>query len=282
MSKLSWFAFEVDAWLRDTACLTHTARSVWINILTMAWNEPERGLYQRPISAFQIEHRLTIDETTSILKELELVANVTHHDDLVTIKSRRMYKHGIALKKHADRQKRYMKKSSNDASVTHEFKSVTDKKLEVRKKEDVNTNGHTHKALVDDPDFMKPIGPGLAPKPLNLALLYLQRNASRRPPREVVSLPEPVQKVLLCFKACQRAPGDNRDDKGWDRVFFKKLAPDAEDLLDVFGGDYRMAVQCMGDLVGELRDKGLKFTLSTIVKHSAEWRYKNVVETSKA
>lgn len=130
----------------------------------------------------------------------------------------------------------------------------------------------------DTPAFMQPVGQELTVVP-DLVQAFLKKTAGQPRPREVISLPEKTRNILLVFKAVQ---GFDLNDEKWNLVYFKKLANDAEDLLDVFGGDLKMAAMCLSEIAGEFRGKGYSFTLATIVKHAAEWKYKNAPKDPQA
>lgn len=121
---------------------------------------------------------------------------------------------------------------------------------------------------------MKPATPT---PPADLATRYIsglngKKQAAKRAPPPVPVLDEPVRKLLLCYKTMQ---GYELDDASWDRIYFRRFAVVAEELVLVFGGDYKIAVACLSDLGDAFTQKGFTWTLDTIVKHAAEWRYKN-------
>lgn len=100
----------------------------------------------------------------------------------------------------------------------------------------------------------------------------LKARRAPEPRKAIPALAEPVRKLLLCYKVTQ---GYKIDDTEWDRVYFRRLAEHAKDLIAVFGGDYQLAVMCLGDLGDQFTQKGFTWTLNTIITHAAEWRYKN-------
>jgi phage replication O-like protein O len=148
-------------------------------------------------------------------------------------------------------------------------------------KNEGDTNGVKNTGIMSpSPDFMNPISHSLSEVPnLVHAFLHKSQNINQRRPRTTLTLAEPTRNVLLCFKVTQNF---DLKDEDWNRVYFKKLADDADDLLDVFAGDWKLAAKCCADIAGEFRGKGLKFTLKTIVNHAAEWRYKHAITSSPA
>lgn len=125
------------------------------------------------------------------------------------------------------------------------------------------------------PDFLKPIQPVTGP-PSDLASRYInglnQREVAQKRKREPVVLPEPLRNLLLCFKATQ---GYESSHAEWDRVCIKRYANDAADLLALFDGNWKLAVQCIAEVGGRLSDIQRSWTLDTIIKHAPEWRSQN-------
>ncbi len=96
MTKLPFMQFYPSDWLRDTRRLTAPAKAVWIDIIALCWNEPERGVYKRTKRAMCHEHYLDLPELEDILSELKSVADVLDNGDNVLIVSRRIRKHEYA------------------------------------------------------------------------------------------------------------------------------------------------------------------------------------------
>ncbi len=130
MPKLSFMKWFPGDWLRDTRILSAEAKGVWIDILCMAWNEPERGVYTRSKIDFCRELQILPKRYTSIIEELAKVGGVTFRNDLITVTSRRMSKLDKAYKLASERQARFR----SNANVT---RHVTAKTLDVRRSQDV-------------------------------------------------------------------------------------------------------------------------------------------------
>ncbi len=130
MPKLSFMKWFPGDWLRDTGLLSAEARGVWIDVLCLAWNSPERGVYHRLKDDFCRELRIPQERYQSILSELAKVGDVMIGNDSVTIKSRRMVKQEKHYQLNANRVAKYrMKRQSNDL--------VMAKTLDVRRTQDV-------------------------------------------------------------------------------------------------------------------------------------------------
>jgi len=157
MSKLPYMQFFPSDWLRDTKVLSPEAKAVWIDILALAWNEPERGVYKRPIPAFCREHQLDGERGPSILEELKLVATVTISNHCVTVISRRMIKE----EKHRESNRIKVNRFRSRAGVTDGNQNVTHKKSEVRsqKSEVINNKDLTPLPPFEIPEDLKPNEP---------------------------------------------------------------------------------------------------------------------------
>lgn len=122
--KLSFMKWFPSDWLRDTGRLSPEARGIWIDIICLAWNEPERGVYKRQKDEFCRELRLDPGRLIDICTDLASVATVTIRDKEVTVICRRTVREEKAYKDHANRQSRYVKRHKNDASLTYKMLDV--------------------------------------------------------------------------------------------------------------------------------------------------------------
>src|SRR5258706_1137565 len=121
--------------------------------------------------------------------------------------------------------------------------------------------------------FMEPIGPGTSLSQIpDLVQQFISapQVVQLARTKRVYVVAAPVRKLLLCFKKMQ---GFELDDTKWDRVYFKRNVDNAEDLLDVFNGDYKVAVQCLAEIAGQFSDKSLTWALNTNVNHAAASGY---------
>lgn len=133
--KLPFMQFYPDAWLRDTRKLTPQAKAVWIDIIALCWNEPERGIYQRTKRAMCHEHYLDLPELEDILCELQTVADVQDMGESVRILSRRIRKEESTREYDRNRKREYRSPDNvpeNSESVTPKTLEVRSKKLDVR------------------------------------------------------------------------------------------------------------------------------------------------------
>lgn len=279
MGKMPFFQLYPLDWLRDTRQLSHRARAVWIDVLCIAWNEPERGIYERREDMAAQELGLDIclghscrkDDVICgyhhVMAELSYVADVTFDNLKVTIASRRMMREENARKNNAKKQDVYRR----NHKVTDVLQKVTANKLEVisQKSYKSTPTPSPHPPKNGQPDFMDPIG-----QPQESAVPDLAPRIVPGPRRGKVirSVSEPVRKLLMVYKRLQ---GFAMEDAKWDRVYFRRFAENAGDLLDVFDGDYKIAAMCLAELAGTFDDKELTWTLNTIVNHAAEWKSKH-------
>lgn len=79
-----------------------------------------------------------------------------------------------------------------------------------------------------------------------------------------------VQKIVLAYKV---AKGFEFEDKGWDKLNFKRCSKSAKQLIGYFK-DYRTAIICIDELSKDFNQKGLEWTIETIVKHASVWQLK--------
>lgn len=149
MAKLPFFPFYPNDWIIDTRKLSPMARGVWIDILAIAWNEPERGVYERShemaaneltlkycgvepqhISeeCFDDDRGLPICQYHHIWDEIAHVATVTLSHEKVTVKSRRMMRFDTARKHNAIRQSRHRSNAQSNAAVTVQTSEVRSQK----------------------------------------------------------------------------------------------------------------------------------------------------------
>lgn len=130
--KMPFFQFYPLDWLRDTAKLSPAAQAAWIKILCYAWNEPERGVYTRPIKAMAYEIQVDLTAITSIINELHLVANVLKDGENVTIVSRRMVKEEVRREYERNKKRKQRGMGTVPEMSLNGPQSVPPKKLEVR------------------------------------------------------------------------------------------------------------------------------------------------------
>jgi hypothetical protein len=140
MSKLPFMQFYPDLWLRDTRCLSHIAKSVWVDVVAYAWNEPARGVYERTFSAFCLEHRLESADANRVLAELRNVADVRFGEDQVRIECRRQVREERARQLNAKYQAVYRDKHKSKDQVSTPLGRNNPEKLEVRSHKDLNTS----------------------------------------------------------------------------------------------------------------------------------------------
>jgi uncharacterized protein YdaU (DUF1376 family) len=146
MGKLPFIMFYQMDWLRDTGGLSPLAKAAWIDILAYAWNEPQRGVYERSREAFCSQLRIDQKDLLSVLSELTTVASVTASNEKVTVMSRRMFKEDMRYKNNAIRQARFKEKRRGNASVTRktlEEREKEKRKDVIEKKNEKEKNGET-------------------------------------------------------------------------------------------------------------------------------------------
>jgi len=282
-SKLPWVKFHFRDWIVDTQTLTPDEKGCWMDILCQMWVNGASEVLMDYDELAQLWHIKTPEETKEIIGTLQRKGicdievqddNVRFHKGRVRIICRRLVKEETDRELNAKYQKSHREKT-HTSNLSGKNKPL---ESEVRSQKSEKDNGSPPSppggtAGVTDLEFMKPIGQTAISAVPNLVQQFL---SASRPQlvkkKQTIIVAEPVRKILLCFKVMQ---GFKIDDAQWDKVYFKRLVDNADDLLDVFSGDYKMAVQCMAELAGTFSDKGLTWTLNTIVNHAAEWRYKN-------
>ncbi len=139
MAKMPFMQFYPLDWLRDTRQLTHESRAVWIDILAIAWNEPQRGVYKRREDMAAQELGLefcglsqcegdVICPFHRVMAQLSYVAEVIWCNQNVSIISRRMVKEETARNNNVENVRRYRR----NRNVIDLSGKVRPKKLEVR------------------------------------------------------------------------------------------------------------------------------------------------------
>ncbi len=77
-----------------------------------------------------------------------------------------------------------------------------------------------------------------------------------------------LMKIVYVFKMCQ---GVEKEDKGWDRVYFPRFSKPAKELLQLLG-DWKAAADCVQEIYEKYTSLGFTVTMETIIKHATEWR----------
>ena len=157
--KLPFFQFYPMDWLRDTRSLSPETKGAWIDILAIAWNELERGIYKRwPDMMMRELGILERDQLEKILAELDGVAtiiydtcgdpdcttasgipNASSHEcnGEITVTSRRMVKLEKAYKINAKRQRKHYYKHKPNAQPNE---NLMDKTSDVRRHKRLTAN----------------------------------------------------------------------------------------------------------------------------------------------
>ncbi len=78
-----------------------------------------------------------------------------------------------------------------------------------------------------------------------------------------------VQRVVRGFKIALNVA---EDDKAWDRVYFRRYAKAASDLLILFEQDVGRVADCIEAVSRAMERKSLSWTPETIVKHAGDWK----------
>lgn len=77
-----------------------------------------------------------------------------------------------------------------------------------------------------------------------------------------------IRRVVMIYKM---ASGYEKDDKGWDKIYFGRYMRPAKMLIEFLGG-WERAADAVQDIYEKLTSVGLTVTMETIVKHSADWK----------
>lgn len=81
-------------------------------------------------------------------------------------------------------------------------------------------------------------------------------------------LKEDLIKVIMGFKMVQ---GFRKDDKAWDKMYFRRFSRSAKELLEFFG-NWKDAIDCIQDTYEKFKEVGLTVTLETVCKHAGEYK----------
>lgn len=80
-----------------------------------------------------------------------------------------------------------------------------------------------------------------------------------------------LRKVVTVFKL---ASGFSKEDKQWDRAFFRVYIPTAKKMIE-FLGSWEAAADCIQETVEKIKDWNPEATISLqniFLKHSANWK----------
>lgn len=238
-------------WICDTRRLTPAARGIWIDILVIAWNEPQRGIYHRDMDSAGRELGIDQNQLAAMLAEIHNVATVTFSNGAVTVQSRRMIREEKARELGRNRAQRYR----DNASVTQPNGNVTPKKSEVR-----SQKSETKKTTTPFSEPQKAAASDRAPI------------ASKSKPYQ---LPDPKTNpkgcLIISYKTRKGIAWDSRD---WDKANWGRSMVAAGTLLGLCG-DLKSSEACLGDLAEDYDAKGLSWTLETISRNAADWLKKN-------
>ncbi len=80
----------------------------------------------------------------------------------------------------------------------------------------------------------------------------------------------PLKKIIVVYK---QVKGFKPDDCKWDKLNFARYIKSAKKLMDYLG-DLQTAAECIVETGEMLDNKGLSWTLETIVKHVSDWKLK--------
>ena len=113
----------------------------------------------------------------------------------------------------------------------------------------------------------------ISDKPKTEPLKESQKESEKEKPYQIPI--DPLGKLVVAWKILQ---GFDMRDRGWDKAHWGRVAKSASILLDFFGGDHRVAGDCMSEIKRKMDGLRRSCTIETIVKHSAEWKIKNEKE----
>jgi hypothetical protein len=134
VAKAPAFQFYVRDWLSDPQLrmCSHTTKGIWIDLLCLMWEAPERGKIEGTIEQLSrmvganngdFEHFLGEAESTGFCNAN--VVSVTHSSKKVTIVNRRMQREEKERKLHSDRQFRYRERHKDNLSDAESDAEVT-------------------------------------------------------------------------------------------------------------------------------------------------------------
>lgn len=109
MAKQPWLKLWTADTLAALATFTPAARGAWLSIVCVLSDSPTRGIRILPLVKWARSIGATVDQTQSILKELqaEQAFDFADCDDGLQITSRRMVRESQGLKTNAERQARF-------------------------------------------------------------------------------------------------------------------------------------------------------------------------------
>lgn len=86
-------------------------------------------------------------------------------------------------------------------------------------------------------------------------------------------LPDPEKQpdsfLVILYKTCKKIPFN---DRAWDKIYFARCMKRAQELLETFNGDVRMAAQCMQELKDRFEADDTRWSIETVIAYSFEWR----------
>ena len=96
-------------------------------------------------------------------------------------------------------------------------------------------------------------------------------------PNGAYEIRTPEAALIVVYKL---AKGFQKDDRAWDKTYFKRFSKSAKQLLEFFSRDYNKAADCLLDLARGFDEKSLTWTFETVVKNAENWERKNRNETA--
>lgn len=272
-SKLPAFQFYTGDWMKDPLlrCVSHCARGLWIDMLCLMHESDRRGFLQlpngEPMSEVHIARMTGIppEEVSRLLTELDS-SGVYSRTERGTIYSRRMARDESKRVKCKEAGKlggnpKLQKNEEFGATLKGHSKGEPKGESNRLPTPSSSSSFSSSKELKDTPS-KPPEKPPAVPVPK----LPEDHKPQEPKPQRVTT---PVQNVVKAFKITMKV---DQNDTAWDKVYFRRYARPAKDLLDLFGNDLGWVCDCIESVAMALDKKGLTWTPETIVKHAGDFK----------
>ena len=86
-----------------------------------------------------------------------------------------------------------------------------------------------------------------------------------------------IRRVVTVFKMVS---GFDKDDKGWDKLYFGRFMRPAKELIG-FLGSWEKAADAVQDIYEQFSSIGMTVTMETIVKHAGKWKLDHLERSAK-
>lgn len=274
--KLPSFQFYPGDWRKDPklSSVSMAAKGLWMDMLCLMFESERRGYLQvngKAPSKEQLSRMVccSIGEITPLLLELKDADVYSCTRDGI-IYSRRMVRDENIRKKRVEAGEKGGNPAFKIGKSNPYYHRRKDKQKDKQIDKQTDKQGHNQKITSSSSSSSSASTSVINPPKSPLG--------DCGPPEEsaktTYKMPtDPLGKAVIGWKL---VTGNAKDDRAWDKLNWARIAKTAGKLLEFFGGDLTMTVNCMEDTYRYLTAKGLACTIETVAKHASEWKLREV------